>query len=248
MALFQIEGELRNALMYFGDFCSIGGLLAAFAIGRKNHLVGLFKRLVAFDFHPLWALLTILIPVSYMTFAFTLGTYMEFGVLSDIDYSKFLIVFSSGGLAMLLTGPLGEEFGWRGFLLPKLLESFNPLVASIIIGFLWGIWHYPLYYNDIYGAWGSALVFTTHTILASIIMTAIYLQTKGNMLLPILYHWLMNVLQFAFMIAFSLAEHTYDVYQNIGELIIVVILLLTMFRKLTIEAPSNLLFMKKAST
>ncbi len=38
----------------------------------------------------------------------------------------------------LLSGPLGEELGWRGFALMELQEKYSPLKASIIIGFWWG--------------------------------------------------------------------------------------------------------------
>jgi membrane protease YdiL (CAAX protease family) len=38
--------------------------------------------------------------------------------------------------------PLGEEFGWRGFALPKLLEKYSALTTSLILGVIWGGWHY----------------------------------------------------------------------------------------------------------
>lgn len=40
---------------------------------------------------------------------------------------------------------LGEEYGWRGFLLPRLLNRFNLFYASIILGLIWGFWHFPAY-------------------------------------------------------------------------------------------------------
>lgn len=38
----------------------------------------------------------------------------------------------------------GEEWGWRGYLLPKLLEKYKMLPTLIISGFIWGIWHAPI--------------------------------------------------------------------------------------------------------
>lgn len=38
----------------------------------------------------------------------------------------------------------GEEWGWRGYLLPKLLKLVPVYAAIIIDGIIWGIWHFPL--------------------------------------------------------------------------------------------------------
>jgi CAAX protease family protein len=38
-----------------------------------------------------------------------------------------------------------EEPGWRGFALPRLEQQHSPLVATLILGFGWGVWHIPLY-------------------------------------------------------------------------------------------------------
>ncbi len=48
------------------------------------------------------------------------------------------------GVVMLPLGPLGEEFGWRGYLLPALQSHRGALTASVILGAIWAVWHLPL--------------------------------------------------------------------------------------------------------
>jgi membrane protease YdiL (CAAX protease family) len=45
----------------------------------------------------------------------------------------------------VLSSAGGEEPGWRGFALPRLVQVMRPLPASLLMGVLWGPWHLPLY-------------------------------------------------------------------------------------------------------
>jgi membrane protease YdiL (CAAX protease family) len=38
-----------------------------------------------------------------------------------------------------------EEPGWRGFALPRLEQRHSPMLATLILGLAWGVWHVPLY-------------------------------------------------------------------------------------------------------
>ena len=40
---------------------------------------------------------------------------------------------------------LGEELGWRGFLLPQLRQRFGPTAGCVGTGVAWALWHYPLF-------------------------------------------------------------------------------------------------------
>ena len=86
----------------------------------------------------------------------------------------------------VILGPLWEEPGWRGFALPRLQERFGPLLASLILGVLWAAWHAP----GFPGGWmqGSILALLMGSMAFSIIMTWVYNNTHGSILLMILLH------------------------------------------------------------
>jgi uncharacterized protein len=48
----------------------------------------------------------------------------------------------------LLSGPLAEEFGWRGLLQPRLEEVLPPWAAAVAVGMMWAGWHLPLFFVD----------------------------------------------------------------------------------------------------
>ena len=47
-------------------------------------------------------------------------------------------------LILTLTDGFGEEPAWRGFALPRILESHGMLAASLVVGIFWAPWHLPL--------------------------------------------------------------------------------------------------------
>ncbi|MFC9541551.1 CPBP family intramembrane glutamic endopeptidase [Lysinibacillus sp. NPDC056959] len=93
-----------------------------------------------------------------------------------------------------LSGPLGEELGWRGFAQLELQKKNSPLKASIIIGFWWGMWHLPIWFTT--GLVGIDLIkyilfFMIAIMSIKIVMTAFYNLNK-NLVIPIIIHQLFN--------------------------------------------------------
>jgi membrane protease YdiL (CAAX protease family) len=89
-------------------------------------------------------------------------------------------------------GPV-EELGWRGFALPLLQKKFSALSASIILGFIWGIWHLPAFYISATPQSTFSLpFFILGTVSNAIIMTALYNGTRGCIPLAFLFHWQIN--------------------------------------------------------
>jgi uncharacterized protein len=93
-----------------------------------------------------------------------------------------------------LLGPLGEEPGWRGFALPRLQSLHGPLVGSLILGVLWGLWHLPLFFTP----WNTlttfnVVMFVLATTCLAIMYTWVFNNTKGSLLIAILLHWSFDV-------------------------------------------------------
>ncbi len=83
---------------------------------------------------------------------------------------------------------LGEEYGWRGFLLPKLMNKFNLFYSSIILGLIWGFWHFPAYLIGTgVPLQMNFMVFLLWVILGTLFISWIYYYTK-SVLTSILAH------------------------------------------------------------
>jgi membrane protease YdiL (CAAX protease family) len=97
---------------------------------------------------------------------------------------------------LLLGGSLGEEIGWRGFLLPELLRRMSPVAASITLGVVWGLWHLPI---DLYAGFGAeglmaVVVRIIYTLPLTMLFTWFYLRAKGSLLIAMLLHTSLNVM------------------------------------------------------
>ncbi|MEU6710662.1 CPBP family intramembrane glutamic endopeptidase [Nonomuraea sp. NPDC046802] len=75
---------------------------------------------------------------------------------------------------------LGEEWGWRGWLLPRLMSTNGTVAALLLSGVIWGLWHAPLtllgYNYPRLGSW-AALFFIGFCVLAGVIFGWLRLRT-----------------------------------------------------------------------
>lgn len=92
---------------------------------------------------------------------------------------------------------LGEEIGWSGFLIPKLLKITSIPVTSVIVGLTWAIWHYPAIIGGLYG-YGAplplALIGFTLVLIGNSLFTS-YFVSKSKSLWPgVIIHTSHNVI------------------------------------------------------
>lgn len=92
-----------------------------------------------------------------------------------------------------VTGAMGEELGWRGFLLPRIQAKYNALASSLIVGVIWALWHLPLWTIEgqvweVTPYWTFAL----GAISSSVLFTFVLNNTNGSLLMATLIHLAMN--------------------------------------------------------
>jgi len=97
------------------------------------------------------------------------------------------------GLLIWLLGALPEEFGWRGYALGRLQTKYSPLVASLILGVTWGIWHLPLHFIPTTTQSGIPIFeFLLQTVVLSVIYTWLFNGT-GSVFVAIVFHAVGNL-------------------------------------------------------
>jgi hypothetical protein len=140
-----------------------------------------------------------------------------------VDFSEVPRLF----IANILYGPMGEELGWRSYALSVLQKKHSPLTASLIIGLLWGFWHFPLWFMSGYSGYALAiyiLFFMVSLIELSVFLAFFYDQSK-SILVAIWIHFLFNfLLQIAVIDSLKLLGFTSLFY-------LIAILLIVLFNK-----------------
>ncbi len=96
-------------------------------------------------------------------------------------------------LITIFGGPLGEEFGWRGYALPALTDLLGWRWAAVLIGIIWGLWHLPLFLMS--GTPQAELplgLFLASTVALSVVFARLSLNTQSSVLPAILLHGAVN--------------------------------------------------------
>lgn len=126
---------------------------------------------------------------------------------------------------------IGEEYGWRAYLAPRLKEIYGVKKSILMTGFIWGIWHLPLnlfYYSDgvltsqIY----SILVQLVFCTFLGIFLTYAYNKTK-SIWAPVMIHYLNNNLALLFVTDLSkdiFSGQHYDLKETLFSIVISIIL------------------------
>ena len=189
----------------------------------KDGVVALLKRYVQWRVGWKWYLAAFLLTPSLIVLAVYINAALV-GVPPDFSTVMAHKIFGGAAYLPLFILPFflvdlisnGEEIGWRGYVLPRLQAKHSALTSSLILGIIWGFWHLPKYlshWNTVSFAW-----FMVHIMASAVILTWLYNNTKGSLLLVTISHASGNTAGFSMPMANTVSS------ENMGAYIIFVLL------------------------
>ena len=175
-----------------GYSVSLAGIALTGRYAGREGLRRLGDRLIPWRSPPRWYLVVAFGYAAITGIALLAAGFFHATPAAAVAWPVFL-----GGLFPAIVrdpGPLGEELGWRGFALPRLLERYAPLNASLRLGLIHAAWHLPLFFiPSMPQSQVSFPLFTVGVVSIAIFDTAIYLRTGASLLLAILVHLMANL-------------------------------------------------------
>ena len=203
-----IEGTLLGTfLFYFGGGApSVTALFIVFLTYSKEQRKDYFMRCFSFRYMGIkWLVLTVLFFTLISVAAIWIGVYLLGYEMPEMNYihaimqnplNLFWVLFFS-----VISGPLNEEFGWRGYALDRLFVRFGFMGATLLLGFIWGIWHLAWYftpgqaqYDLLQNSLFDAVMYIPSVILLNFAVSYVYIKTKRSILAGALVHMFANLL------------------------------------------------------
>ena len=190
---FEIPAILSTLMGYIALF---GPGIAAFVLtGFRSGKPGmkiLWRSGWQINFEKKW-----LLPAILLVPAAALLTWAILAILDvpiEWQYGAPPAILVPIGLLIWLLNAYPEEYGWRGYALPRLLARLSPLSASLILGLIWGLWHLPLHFIPTTTQYVIPIwQFTLQTIVLTVLYTWLHKGTGGGVFIASLFHTFSNL-------------------------------------------------------
>ncbi|MCB9504451.1 MAG: CPBP family intramembrane metalloprotease, partial [Deferribacteres bacterium] len=173
----------------------------------------LLKKVLIWRVHWFWYIFILFMPIILYGSAVWFSTLIGFQLDSAHPEDGFKAFFYLILLALPF-GPMGEELGWRGYMLPKLLKKMDIWRSSLLLGFVWTLWHLASFtfpgaaIPSVFevNVWTIFLYFL-YICAETLLLTYVYLKTKGSVLIAILFHASLNACSNFLLTIFPDIEH-----------------------------------------
>lgn len=183
-----------GVLFFAGNFGpSLAAIVVVRSVDGRNGLCSWLMDCLQWRVGWRWLAIAFFLPLAVIALA--AATHIALG--GTISPSPAIghvgLAIVNFGLILLLGGPLGEEFGWRGYALPALQERYSWRVASLILGAVWSLWHLPLFFiADTVQSRNPVGLFILSTIAMSILLAWLFNHTEGSVIPVLVLHTAVN--------------------------------------------------------
>ncbi len=208
--LIPIDIPAPAVMLSFIPAAMVGPALAAFVVtriveGKEGTRKLLRRRILRWRVGIQWYLIAVFgVPIVYfVASSFVLGAVPLEALIEEWPF--LFISYLPKVVMVFLIVSLWEEIGWMGFALPRLQDRYGPLMASVVLGALWALWHLPAYFNsrqvvaDKVGLGELARLLyllpllILLAILTRIVMTWLFNATLGSVVIVTLFHAAFNI-------------------------------------------------------
>ena len=182
-------------LWYYGP--ALATFIVTWSSERKDGLRRLLRKFLVWRVDWRWYGFIVLYPpalrllvsgIGWLTGGPALRFFETEGIPGGNRWLVALILI----LNNLLVRGIGEETGWRGFALPRMQSHWGVLRGSLLLGVLWGAWHFnPANFSLLLSPLGVVIFF--NIVAASVIYAWVYNHTQGSLLIAALFHMTNNV-------------------------------------------------------
>jgi membrane protease YdiL (CAAX protease family) len=197
------HSSVANILHYIGGAMpTLSALLLLYLHNRDKERKDYWQRLVDFRHIRKSSWCVILLTVPVLTISGIVGDIILGGTGAKLEFASKIF---SNPFALLpfaiftfVFGPLPEEMAWRGYALDGLQIKWNALIASLILGAAWTIWHFPLFWIEGSYQYGLGVgtsqfwLYMLDKIPQSILMTWLYNNSQRSTVTAILFHFMVN--------------------------------------------------------
>lgn len=189
-----------NQLNFYFTFGSLGPFLSAIITTlifyKKDGLRKLFATLQHRRLNKKSLLLScsplLLFLVGWLLYPLLTGKWFSF----DTTKEQFNLTNTAsyfGWALPFIAYALFEELGWRGFALPHLQTKFSAFKSTIILSFIWALWHAPFFLWRFNLTVGIGIGFFFGIFVGAIILTSIFNLSRGSVLAAIIFHLTNNI-------------------------------------------------------
>jgi len=191
--MYDVDMSIGLGLVAIGGVVStLGPLVAAFAVtgiteGREG-VRKLWRRFWDLRLPGAWLLVSLVAPFLLVVVPRLIVVPLGYPLYLGWAAQPFMVL---GWVLNNFTrsGGMSEEFGWRGYALPRLQARWSAVVSSIVLGAIWAVWHVPLWFLAGSSQQGTSLwLFLVNQILMSVLYTWVANNARGSILVAVVFH------------------------------------------------------------